>query len=103
MYLAGPPRLWIYGTNSSAIEDMSRQLEARGLPTYFDLETAIKALGIAARYSNVITENGGKTYEVSTGRNSYLGVGDFPRRARRNGYLGRSGSGGSKNRGARKG
>jgi acyl-CoA synthetase (NDP forming) len=32
---------------------MSRQLEMRGLPTYFYLETAVKALGIAAAYAGV--------------------------------------------------
>jgi len=33
------------------MEDMSRQLEERGLPTYTDLETAVKALGALVYYS----------------------------------------------------
>jgi acyl-CoA synthetase (NDP forming) len=37
----------------SAMDEMSRQLETRGLPTYFNLETAVKALGIAAAYARV--------------------------------------------------
>jgi acyl-CoA synthetase (NDP forming) len=46
-----PMALWIYGMKLSAMDEMSRQLEMRGLPTYFYLETAVKALGFAARYS----------------------------------------------------
>ncbi|NQT48346.1 MAG: hypothetical protein HQ578_05165, partial [Chloroflexi bacterium] len=32
-------------------ERVSRQLEEMGLPTYLDLETAIRALGLAAEYA----------------------------------------------------
>lgn len=46
-----PVTIWMYGTKLSVMEEMSRQLEARGLPTYVDLETAVKALGIAVGYS----------------------------------------------------
>jgi acyl-CoA synthetase (NDP forming) len=48
-----PMALWIYGMKLSAMDEMSRQLETRGLPTYFYLETAVKSLGIAAAYSGV--------------------------------------------------
>lgn len=48
-----PVTVWIYGMKLSVIEEMSRRLEARGLPTYYDLETAIKALGVAAAYSKI--------------------------------------------------
>jgi acyl-CoA synthetase (NDP forming) len=48
-----PVAIWIYGMKLSAMDEMSRQLEMRGLPTYFYLETAVKALGIAAAYAGV--------------------------------------------------
>jgi acyl-CoA synthetase (NDP forming) len=48
-----PIAIWIYGMKLSAMDEMSRQLEMRGLPTYFCLETAVKALGIAAAYAGV--------------------------------------------------
>jgi acyl-CoA synthetase (NDP forming) len=43
--------IWIYGPKLSAKEELTRQLEALGLPTYLNLETAAKALGIAASYA----------------------------------------------------
>jgi acyl-CoA synthetase (NDP forming) len=43
--------IWLYGTSLSAMQEMARQLQARGLPAYLDLDTAIKALGYAASYS----------------------------------------------------
>jgi len=48
-----PVSIWIYGMKLSAIDEMSRQLEERGLPTYFYIETAVKALGVAAAYSKI--------------------------------------------------
>jgi acyl-CoA synthetase (NDP forming) len=42
---------WIYGPKLSIVEEASRQLEARGLPTYTELEVAVKALAAAAWYS----------------------------------------------------
>jgi acyl-CoA synthetase (NDP forming) len=48
-----PVAIWIYGMKLSAMDEMSRQLETRGFPTYFYLETAVKALGIAAAYTRV--------------------------------------------------
>jgi acyl-CoA synthetase (NDP forming) len=43
--------IWLYGTSLSAMQEMARQLQARGLPAYFDLDIAIKSLGYAAYYS----------------------------------------------------
>jgi acetyltransferase len=48
-----PVAIWIYGMKLSAIDEMSRQLEMRGLPTYFHIETAVKALGAASKYSKI--------------------------------------------------
>ena len=48
-----PVTMWVYGMKLSAVEEASHQLEARGLPAYFDFETAVKALGVAAAYSKV--------------------------------------------------
>ncbi len=45
--------VWLYGTNLSAIQEMTRQLQARGLPAYTDLDLAIRSLGYAARYATV--------------------------------------------------
>ena len=53
-----PVAIWIYGMKLSAMDEMSRQLEMRGLPTYFYLETAVKALGIAAQYSKIKLSQG---------------------------------------------
>jgi len=46
-----PMTVWFYGTKLSLIEEVSRQLEERGVPTYTDQETAVKALGALVRYS----------------------------------------------------
>jgi acyl-CoA synthetase (NDP forming) len=46
-----PMTVWFYGTRLSLIEDVSRQLEGLGVPTYTDQETAVKALGALACYS----------------------------------------------------
>jgi len=43
--------IWLYGTSLPAMLEMARQLQARGLPAYLDLDIAIKALGCAAYYS----------------------------------------------------
>jgi len=48
-----PVSIWIYGTELAAMEELSRQVQGRGLPAYFDIELAIKALATAARYSRV--------------------------------------------------
>jgi acyl-CoA synthetase (NDP forming) len=46
-----PVNVWIYGTNLAAMQELARRLQERGLPSYLDLDIAIKALGAAARYS----------------------------------------------------
>jgi acyl-CoA synthetase (NDP forming) len=43
---------WIYGPSIPLINDMSSRMEDLGFPVFSDLETAIKALGIAYQYSN---------------------------------------------------
>jgi acyl-CoA synthetase (NDP forming) len=48
-----PVSIWIYGTELAAMEELLRQVQVRGLPAYFDIELAIKALATAARYSRV--------------------------------------------------
>jgi acyl-CoA synthetase (NDP forming) len=49
--LSKPVTIWVYGTSLSLLEEMSRQLEERSLPTYTDLETAVKALGALVQYA----------------------------------------------------
>ena len=46
----------IYGMKMSVLEEMLRQLEALGFPTYLDFEMAVKSLGFAARYSRIRSE-----------------------------------------------
>ncbi len=46
-----PVTLFGYGVDLPEMEESARQLQALGLPTYFDLETAVKALGVAAAYT----------------------------------------------------
>ncbi len=41
----------LYGMKTQVLEEMLRQLEVLGFPTYLDFELAVKALGFAARYS----------------------------------------------------
>ena len=50
-HVSKPVTIWVYGTKLFLVEETSRQLEARGLPTYIDIETAVKALGVAAGYA----------------------------------------------------
>ena len=52
-HISKPITIWTYGTTVSMTEEVARQLEAMGLPTYRELETAIKALGIAVHYAKV--------------------------------------------------
>jgi acetyltransferase len=49
--ISKPVTIWLYGTQLSLLEEMSRQLEKRGFPTYTDLETAVRALGALSSYS----------------------------------------------------
>jgi acyl-CoA synthetase (NDP forming) len=46
-----PVTIWLYGTQLYMLEETSRRLEVRGLPTFTELETAVKALGVLAEYS----------------------------------------------------
>ena len=48
-----PVSIWIYGTELAPMEELSRQVQGRGLPAYFDIELAVKALATAAYYSKV--------------------------------------------------
>ena len=48
-----PLNVWIYGTSTRAMQALARRLQERGLPAYFDLETAVRALGHAAWYARV--------------------------------------------------
>lgn len=45
--------VWIYGTSLPAMEELARQLQARGLPAYLDLAIAVRSLGYAACYAKV--------------------------------------------------
>jgi acyl-CoA synthetase (NDP forming) len=49
--ISKPVTIWFYGTQLSLLEEMSRQLEERGFPTYTDLETAVRALGALSSYA----------------------------------------------------
>jgi acyl-CoA synthetase (NDP forming) len=48
-----PVSFWIYGTELTTMEELQRQMQERGLPAYFDIELAIKALATAARYAKI--------------------------------------------------
>ncbi len=48
--------IWIYGTSYPPMHELVRQLQARGLPAYLDLDIAIKSLGAAAYYSRFKSE-----------------------------------------------
>jgi acetyltransferase len=50
-HVSKPVTIWVYGPKLSIKDEMSRQLEERGLPTYIDLETAVSALGTLVSYS----------------------------------------------------
>jgi len=46
-----PVSVYIYGTSVSVRDDVARQLDALGVPTYLELETAVRALGVAVQYA----------------------------------------------------
>ena len=48
-----PATVFIYGSKLAIREELVRQFTAKGLATYLDLETSIKALGAAAAYSRI--------------------------------------------------
>jgi acetyltransferase len=52
-HISKPITIYIYGTKMSVTEQVAQQLEAMGLPTYLELETAVKALGIAVEYAEI--------------------------------------------------
>jgi acetyltransferase len=52
-HISKPITIYIYGTKMSVTEQVAQQLEAMGLPTYLELETAVKALGIAVEYAKI--------------------------------------------------
>ena len=51
--ISKPVTFWLYGQKLSLIEDISRSLERRGVPTYIELQTAVKALGLLAGHSRL--------------------------------------------------
>jgi acyl-CoA synthetase (NDP forming) len=51
--VAKPVSFWIYGTKLAEMEELQRQVQGLGLPAYFDVELAVKALATAAHYSRV--------------------------------------------------
>jgi acyl-CoA synthetase (NDP forming) len=53
--ISKPVAFWLYGQRLSLIEDISRSLERRGVPTFIELQTAVKALGMLAGYSRFIS------------------------------------------------
>ena len=57
-HLSKPVNIWVYGTSLPAMEELARQLQACGLPAYFDLDLAIKSLGCAAHYSRAVSSAG---------------------------------------------
>lgn len=46
-----PLATWIYGPESKAVQELGFQLEDMGFPVFRELETAVKALGLALRYA----------------------------------------------------
>jgi len=42
-----------YGIDLPEMQESVRQMESMGLPTYLDLETSVKALGVSAAYSRI--------------------------------------------------
>jgi acetyltransferase len=51
--ISKPVTIYVYGTQLSVSEEVVRQLGALGLPAYLELETAIKALGVAFEYATI--------------------------------------------------
>jgi acyl-CoA synthetase (NDP forming) len=45
--------VWAAGPSLAISQEMNRDFEAIGLPTYPDGDTAIKALSVAVRYSRI--------------------------------------------------
>jgi len=51
--------VWVAGPSLAIAEEMNRDFEVMGLPTYPDGDTAIKALSVAVRYSRIRAEFSG--------------------------------------------
>jgi acyl-CoA synthetase (NDP forming) len=49
--ISKPVSVWLYGMKLASMEELSRELEALGFPSYMDVEIAVKSLGIAASYA----------------------------------------------------
>ncbi len=49
--VAKPVTVYVYGPRLFSTAEMCRQLELKGIPTYFDAETAVRALGMAVNYA----------------------------------------------------
>ena len=50
-----PMAIWIYGPVLSYIEELSRQVEGVGLPTFSSGDNATMAMAIAASYAKLIS------------------------------------------------
>lgn len=48
-----PVTVFGYGVNLADMQEAAKQIEALGLPTYLDLESAMKALGVSATHSRI--------------------------------------------------
>ncbi|MFC1944650.1 acetate--CoA ligase family protein [Chloroflexota bacterium] len=55
-HAAKPVTIFIYGTRMCWLEEASRKLASFGLAVYRNLNTAVKALGVAAQYSDSLGE-----------------------------------------------
>lgn len=51
--ISKPITIFLWGTDLQIMEESARQLEALGIPTYLDLETAVKSLGVSVAYSKI--------------------------------------------------
>ena len=51
--ISKPVTVFGYGIDLAVMEESARQLQELGLPTYLDLDLAVKALGIAAEYARI--------------------------------------------------
>ena len=51
--ISKPVTVFGYGIDLADMQESGRNIEALGLPVYLDLETAVKALGVGAAYSQI--------------------------------------------------
>jgi len=52
-HISKPMTIYVYGTKVSTTLQAAREIDVMGLPTYLELETAVKALGIAVKYAKI--------------------------------------------------